>query len=138
MRIIDGRFVEKSKILYVKSNFKFSEVRQNGMVACPTVEESGRGCHLGRIVVKFAVAGLVIAAIVAGAGVAVAGSADDARWIAQCIKDNADQKVTVDVMTKYCTCMTNKMDENETKSVTQWEKTHKTEEAACSKEAGWK
>jgi hypothetical protein len=33
--------------------------------------------------------------------------------------------------------MTNKMDENETKSVTQWEKTHKTEEAQCDKESGW-
>ncbi len=34
--------------------------------------------------------------------------------------------------------MTAKMDENETKSVTQWEKTHKTEGAQCDKESGWK
>ena len=34
--------------------------------------------------------------------------------------------------------MNNKMDNNETRSITQWEKTHKAEQAACSKEAGWK
>jgi hypothetical protein len=33
--------------------------------------------------------------------------------------------------------MNNKMDENETKSITQWEKTHPDEMAACDKESGW-
>jgi len=34
--------------------------------------------------------------------------------------------------------MNDKMDKNETASITSWEKTHKAETAACSKEAGWK
>ena len=34
--------------------------------------------------------------------------------------------------------MNNKMDDNETQSITQWEKTHHTERDACSKAAGWK
>ena len=42
------------------------------------------------------------------------------------------------VVLKYCTCMNNKMDNNETQSITQWEKTHVAERKACDKEAGWK
>jgi hypothetical protein len=77
------------------------------------------------------------AAFLIGSGVAF-GDADDAKWIAQCIKDNADAKVAVEVVTKYCTCMNNKMSGEETRSITQWEKTHETERLACDKEAGWK
>ena len=29
-----------------------------------------------------------------------------------------------EVVLKYCTCMNNKMSDNETQSITQWEKTH--------------
>jgi len=82
--------------------------------------------------------GLVIAGFVMTAGGALATSADDAKWIAQCQQDNKDEKVSAEVVKKYCTCMTNKMPESETRSVTQWEKTHKKEEAECDKEAGWK
>jgi len=32
----------------------------------------------------------------------------------------------------------NKMSDNETQSITQWEKTHATERKACDAEAGWK
>jgi hypothetical protein len=39
---------------------------------------------------------------------------------------------------KYCTCMNNKMSDDETQSITQWEKSHPTERAACDKKAGWK
>ena len=63
---------------------------------------------------------------------------DDAKWVAQCVSDNKDEKATVEVITKYCTCMNNKMSENETQSITQWEKTHATERQACDKEAGWR
>jgi hypothetical protein len=91
----------------------------------------------GERIVKSAVFGLVLIGATLSAGAVYASSADDAKWIARCIMDNKDEKVSADVMTKYCTCMTNKMDENETKSVTQWEKTHKTEEAQCDKESGW-
>jgi hypothetical protein len=34
--------------------------------------------------------------------------------------------------------MNEKMDNNETKSITEWEKTHPRERAACDKESGWK
>ncbi len=84
-----------------------------------------------QIVIAFFMAISVMSASLAFAG------ADDAKWIAQCIKDNQDAKVSVEVITKYCTCMNNKMDENETLSITQWEKSHPKEEAACDKESGW-
>jgi hypothetical protein len=34
--------------------------------------------------------------------------------------------------------MNNKMSNNETQSITQWEKTHATERKACDRESGWK
>jgi hypothetical protein len=64
--------------------------------------------------------------------------ADDTKWVAKCISDNSDAKVSVEIVAKYCTCMNNKMDDNETKTITQWEKTHPAEMKACEKEAGWK
>ena len=63
--------------------------------------------------------------------------ADDAKWVAQCIKDNSDAKVGPEVVKSYCACMNNKMDDNETKTISQWEKTHKTEMEACEKSVGW-
>jgi hypothetical protein len=84
--------------------------------------------------VTFAV---IIAVSVLG-GRAAYASSDDAKWIAQCATDNKDEKAGPDVILKYCTCMNNKMDANETQSITQWEKTHATERTACDKEAGWK
>ena len=83
---------------------------------------------------------LFIVAVIASmfaSSLAFAGS-DDAKWVAQCISDNKDAKVSLDVITKYCTCMNNKMDDNETLSITAWEKTHKAEREACDKESGWK
>ena len=76
-------------------------------------------------------------AVLGSSNLAVAGP-DDAKWVAQCVSDNKDEKASVEVIAKYCTCMNNKMSDNETQSITQWEKTHKTEMDACSKEAGWK
>jgi len=69
---------------------------------------------------------------------ASAATTDDVKWINQCVNDNKDEGAKKDVVLKYCTCMNNKMSDNETQSITQWEKTHKTEQAACSKAAGWK
>jgi hypothetical protein len=34
--------------------------------------------------------------------------------------------------------MNNKMSDNETQSITTWEKTHVAERKACDKEAGWR
>jgi hypothetical protein len=66
-----------------------------------------------------------------------AATADDVKWINQCIADNKGGAAD-DVVRKYCTCMNNKMSDNETQSITQWEKTHVAERTACDKEAGWK
>jgi hypothetical protein len=63
---------------------------------------------------------------------------DDAKWVSQCVQDNKDEKAAVEVITKYCTCMNNKMSDNETQSITQWEKTHATERKACETASGWK
>jgi hypothetical protein len=84
---------------------------------------------------------LIIAALLGA--VALAGSPamagpDDAKWIARCLQDNKDEKVAVDVITKYCTCMNNKMSENETRSITEWEKSNPEARRACDRESGWR
>lgn len=70
--------------------------------------------------------------------VANAATADDVKWINQCVADNKNEGAKSEVVLTYCTCMNNKMDSNETKSITQWEKTHPDEMKACDKEAGWR
>ncbi len=67
-----------------------------------------------------------------------AASPDDMKWIAQCIMDNKDEGQPMEVVQKYCECMNSKMDDNETQSVTQWEKSHPKEQKECSDKAGWK
>lgn len=69
---------------------------------------------------------------------AVAATTDDVKWINQCVTDNKDEGAAAPVVLKYCTCMNNKMSNNETRSITQWEKTHATERHACERQAGWK
>lgn len=85
---------------------------------------------------------LTLAAAMAFSAVVAVGparaDADDAKWVAQCVKDNKDEGQAVDVITSYCTCMNNKMSSNETRSITQWEKANKREMEACSIQAGWK
>ena len=71
-------------------------------------------------------------------GMPAHASSDDAKWVSQCISDNKDEKASIEVITKYCTCMNNKMDNNETATITAWEKTHATERQACDKESGWR
>ncbi|WP_434618089.1 hypothetical protein [Azospirillum sp. B2RO_4] len=62
---------------------------------------------------------------------------DNAKWVAQCMKDNADAKVSEAVVKKYCVCMNDKMDDNETRTITQWEKANPQARKACEKAAGW-
>ena len=64
--------------------------------------------------------------------------ADDAAWIKKCVNDNKDEGPKASVIAAYCSCMNNKMSSKETLSITAWEKKHPAEQAACSKEAGWK
>lgn len=87
--------------------------------------------------IKIAVPLITLAALTTALP-ALAASSDDAKWVAQCIQDNASSKAPVETITKYCTCMNDKMDENETKSISQWEKSHPKEMAECDKVAGWK
>ncbi len=83
------------------------------------------------------------AAILIAAGCALtitsagAATTDDVKWINQCTQDNKGD-ASASIVLKYCTCMNNKMSDNETQSITQWEKTHVAERKACDAEAGWK
>jgi hypothetical protein len=86
---------------------------------------------------KTAAAALVLAASLLNVGASFAATTDDVKWINQCVTDNKGS-AAAEVILKYCTCMNNKMSDNETQSITQWEKTHATERKACDKEAGWK
>ncbi|HEY5065275.1 MAG TPA: hypothetical protein VIJ04_10725 [Xanthobacteraceae bacterium] len=86
---------------------------------------------------KLAVAILFVAVSAITATSAVAATTDDVKWINQCAADNKGD-ASESVVLKYCTCMNNKMSNSETQSITQWEKSHPQERAACDKEAGWK
>jgi hypothetical protein len=66
-------------------------------------------------------------------------NADDMKWINQCIGDSQGEPgATPAIARTYCTCMNDKMGDNETQSISQWEKAHPQERQACDKEAGWK
>jgi hypothetical protein len=80
---------------------------------------------------------LVLLALSFTATAASAATTDDVKWINKCVADNKGD-AAAGVVLKYCTCMNNKMDDKETRSITQWEKTHESERLACDKEAGWK
>jgi hypothetical protein len=83
--------------------------------------------------------GSVVAAGAVSPVLAQRMNADDVKWINQCITDNKGQPGATDaIVRKYCMCMNEKMDNNETQSISTWEKSHPTERAACDKESGWK
>jgi hypothetical protein len=86
---------------------------------------------------KLAAFGLVASVAAGSAAFAQAMNADDVKWINQCIADNKGGASEA-IVRKYCMCMNEKMSNNETKSITEWEKTHPAERAACDKESGWK
>jgi hypothetical protein len=65
-------------------------------------------------------------------------SSDDVKWIKVCVNDNKDEGQAAPVVLTYCTCMNNKMSNNETRSITQWEKANPRASEACGREAGWK
>ena len=89
---------------------------------------------------KYLVGAILLAACIGpSAALAQKMNADDVKWINQCIDDNKGEPgATPAIVRAYCVCMNEKMDENETKSITQWEKTHPAERKACDKQAGWK
>ena len=63
---------------------------------------------------------------------------DDLKWINQCIRDNRDEGARATVVRAYCICMNEKMDSNETRSISQWEKANPNARRACERESGWK
>jgi hypothetical protein len=86
------------------------------------------------------------AAVILGlAGFVVSGNAlcaqalnaDDMKWINQCIADNKGGASDA-VVRKYCICMNEKMDNNETRSITEWEKANPAARRACDRESGWR
>jgi hypothetical protein len=83
------------------------------------------------------VATFVLALAAIGFTAAVAATTDDVKWINRCVADNKGD-ASPEVILKYCTCMNNKMSDNETQSITQWEKTHVAERKACDRESGWR
>ncbi|HJQ60352.1 MAG TPA: hypothetical protein VJ890_25835 [Vineibacter sp.] len=74
-------------------------------------------------------------------GCLVAGSAfaqtDDVKWVNQCVKDSAGYQVSEQVKVMYCTCMVGKMNDKETRSVTQWEQANPEAAKDCARRAGW-
>jgi hypothetical protein len=80
---------------------------------------------------------VVGAALVPGPAAVAETTDDDVQWVNQCIADNKKEGAGEDVVRKYCVCMNNKMAPDESRSISEWEKTHETERAACDKVAGW-
>jgi len=86
----------------------------------------------------------ILLAVVAGALLASSAafaqqmSADDLKWINQCIRDNARPGPSPEVVRKYCICMNEKMDDNETRTITQWERANPKAMADCDRVSGWK
>jgi hypothetical protein len=70
-------------------------------------------------------------------GTAAARETDDVKWVNQCVSDSAGYNVSQQVKIMYCTCMVSKMSDNETRSVTQWEKANPRTRDDCAKRAGW-
>jgi hypothetical protein len=65
-------------------------------------------------------------------------SQDDIRWINACIRDNRGEGATQKVVRHYCFCMNERMDNNETRSITEWEKANPAAMRACERVSGWK
>jgi hypothetical protein len=94
--------------------------------------------HMKPIRLAFVVVGF--AALFAGSpAFAQKMNADDMKWINQCISDNRGEPGgTPAIVRAYCICMNEKMSNNETRSITQWEKSHPAARKACDRQAGWK
>ena len=95
--------------------------------------------HEGKMITRIAVSLWIVAlAVSAAAPVCAQQTADDRKWIDQCVSDNKDEGQTPRVIVAYCTCMNNRMSNNETRSITEWEKSNPRAVEACAREAGWK
>jgi hypothetical protein len=81
---------------------------------------------------------IIAATLISAPALAQRQSADDVKWITECVTDNKDEGQSAPVVLAYCTCMNNKMSNNETRSITQWEKANPRTSEACGREAGWR
>jgi len=86
---------------------------------------------------KYFATALLFAVSFAAPASAQSMNADDMKWINQCINDNKGGAAAT-VIRAYCMCMNEKMENNESQSITQWEKSHPRERAACDRQSGWK
>lgn len=76
---------------------------------------------------------------IGGPALAQKMNSDDLKWINQCISDNKDEEGgTPAIIRAYCICMNEKMDDSETRSVTEWENSNPDARKECEKQAGWK
>jgi hypothetical protein len=91
----------------------------------------------GKVNMRNLILSLIIAGAISAPAFAQRQTADDTKWITECVSDNKDEGQSAPVVLKYCTCMNNKMSNNETRSITQWEKANPNAQEACSREAGW-
>ena len=83
--------------------------------------------------------GLLAVFTTSDVGFAQQMNADDLKWINECIRDNRDEPGgTPAVIRAYCIRMNEKMDNNETRSITQWEKANPGARRDCERQAGWK
>ena len=64
---------------------------------------------------------------------------DDLKWVNQCIGDNRGEPGgTPEIVRAYCICMNEKMDNNETRSISTWEKANPGARRDCERKSGWK
>ena len=87
---------------------------------------------------KSTITSLFLIAFVMATSQVFAATKYDKAWINKCIADNKDEGAQPKVVKAYCECMNNEMDDNETLSITAWEKKNPKTQAMCSKKAGWK
>ncbi|MFL6797490.1 MAG: hypothetical protein ACJ8F3_08780 [Xanthobacteraceae bacterium] len=88
---------------------------------------------------RAALCGLLSAVIYSSAAHAQPLHADDVKWVNQCIQDNRGEPGgTPEIVRAYCLCMNEKMENNETRSITQWEKANPAAKRDCDRKAGWK
>lgn len=103
----------------------------------PIAEPPDEAVIDGGSIMTLKLSALLLAGSVLASATAWAQSADDKKWINQCLSDNRDAKVAASVVSTYCTCMNGKMSDNETRSITQWEKANPNARKACEQQSGW-
>jgi len=90
-----------------------------------------------KLIILMLSAGVIGAVLTSGP--VTAETADDRKWIAQCIADNKGEAgATPEIARAYCTCMNEAMDDSDSRSVTQFEKANPKARMKCEKAAGWK